>query len=570
MAIKTFWLVAIVALAFASPVATAQQRPSVFRQKSAALRIQSISFPLIGSNYLDDVKGWIPIGDVIEQLRALGANDVKVTVSAGSYDSPRENLPNTSRILSPPDEKILDFIRQLKAAGLGVTFQPFVNINFDPNENLLDTVHAQPADFTVWMTAHLDAMMRLARLAQAGGADRFVVIGDEVQPLTYARENADAWVDMIRQTRTVFPGAITAELYADGTIFNGGNTHIDLTSRAIIDALDIIGVGWFPEPLTHTADPPLAQLIGAWRASVNGVDTVEFLQNIAAKYGKPLFIADIAFHSFAGDNMRPNDIYNATIPLVADQQEQADEYDSFLTVMSQNQGLWLLGVSFDSWNRFPPNYSQVHRFLDSAYGENIQGKLAETVLREWYTGQRGSTTPTLTAEAVGRQVTLSWSSPSSFPAAYIVEAGSARGMSDVFAVDDLPTARSLTVDMAPGAYHFRVRAKYADGTSAASNDVAVAVDGAAPGVPRGLAASVTESVVTLMWQPADRGGAPSRYEIEVGSAQGMIDVGTFSTPPGSRTFSFQGAERARYVFRVRATNSAGTSPLSSEVQVVVR
>src|SRR5205814_2581319 len=160
--------------------------------------------------------------------------------------------------------------------------------------------------------------------------------------------------------------------------------------------------------------------------------------------------------------------------------------------------------------------------------------------------------PALTAEATGRQVTLAWSGPSLFPDAFVVEAGSAGGMSNVFVLDEPATARSLTVDMAPGTYSFRVRAKFADGTSAASDDVAVSVDAAAPAVPRAVAASVADSVVTIAWQRPDGSGAPSRYEIEVGSAPGMTDVGTFPTPPGSTTFSFRGAQSTRYVFRVRA------------------
>ena len=85
---------------------------------------------------------------------------------------------------NPSDAKIVSFLQQLKAAGLQVTVQPFVNVLFDPNGNLLDTVHSQPTDFNVWMAAHSAAMVHLAQLAQQAGADRFIVFGDEVQPLT--------------------------------------------------------------------------------------------------------------------------------------------------------------------------------------------------------------------------------------------------------------------------------------------------------------------------------------------------------------------------------------------------
>jgi hypothetical protein len=351
--------------------------------QSKPFPISSISFPLIGSNYLDDIPGWTPIATVIQQIQALGTNDVKVTISSGHYDTPTDNLPDPSVTLNPPDGKIVAFLQQLKAAGLQVTVQPFANYvstNF--------TAQPQPTDFNAWLAAHTTIMVHLAQLAQSASVDRFVVFGDEVGLLTYPAANKAGWLNMIAQIRNVFSGAIASELYADGTIFNGGNNHIDLTGSALIDALDILGVGFFPFPLTNTADPTMCRLLSAWRANVKGLDSIAFLKGIHDKYNKPVTVADIAFHSFVGDNMNNSDIYNAAVPLTADQQEQANEYDSFLTVMSQNAGTWLLGVSPDSWNRFPLDYNQTARFLNSPYGENIRGKLAETIVRQWYTGQR--------------------------------------------------------------------------------------------------------------------------------------------------------------------------------------
>jgi hypothetical protein len=124
-------------------------------------------------------------------------------------------------------------------------------------------------------------------------------------------------------------------------------------------------------------------------AAVAGVDTIAYLQGVHERYNKPVYIADIALHSFSGDNVRNGDIYDVRIPLVADQQEQANEYESLFAVLAANAGPWFLGVSCDSWNRFPLDYNLVARFTNSEWGENIRGKLAENVLREWWTGQRG-------------------------------------------------------------------------------------------------------------------------------------------------------------------------------------
>ncbi|MBK6593701.1 MAG: hypothetical protein IPG23_13680 [Burkholderiales bacterium] len=116
--------------------------------------------PLIGSNYLDDNPGWPTVATAIQEMKALGANDVKITISAGVYSSPLANLPSTTVTHNPSDAQLLALFQQIKAAGMQITLLPFVAIEFDPNGNLLDTVHAQPADFNVWMAAHTAIMVR--------------------------------------------------------------------------------------------------------------------------------------------------------------------------------------------------------------------------------------------------------------------------------------------------------------------------------------------------------------------------------------------------------------------------
>ena len=358
--------------------------PSLAQTKP--FEVNGLSFPLIGNHYLDDQPGWTPIPVVIEQLKSLGVTDVKVSVSAGYYKSPTDNLPDPDpAFANPPDEKVIALIRAFKAAGLRVILDPGVLLAFDPNGNLLDTTRAQPTDFKVWLAALTTSMLHLADLGRQGGADRFNVITDFTQGLTSDAAHQDDWLAYIAKIRAAFPGVLTGGFAGDV------NNNLQLTPRPIIDALDEIGIGWFPQPITNTPDPALAQLIAGWRSTVKGVDSVASLRGFHEKYGKPVLIIDSAFHSFSGDNVRAGDIFDVRIPLVADQQEQANEYDSFLYVMSQNKGDWLKGVVFDNWNRFPLDYTGVHRFLNSPYGENIRGKLAESVLSDWFNGRRTAT-----------------------------------------------------------------------------------------------------------------------------------------------------------------------------------
>lgn len=328
-----------------------------------------------------------PIRTVISEISSLGANAVKLVISAGYYDSPTDNLPNPSVDNNPSDAELVSIIRQFESAGIAVILNPFTNINVT-SSNLMDNVNAAPANFNTWIAAHTANMVHLAQIGQQGGAYGFIAIGDEVQNLTQNPANEAGWLNMISSIRSVFSGQLTSMLttsgrsnYGDGTVNN-----ISLTRTPIINALDTLGIGWFPEPLTEVNDPTVYQLLEAWNQNAVGINSIQYLKNLHVTYGKPIWISDIAFHSFTGDNTSPSNIFNASIPLVENQQEQANEYQSLIMALSQDAGSWFQGVCFDNWNNYPPGYSTsgALRFQNSIWGENIQGKLAETVLRNWY------------------------------------------------------------------------------------------------------------------------------------------------------------------------------------------
>lgn len=81
----------------------------------------------------------------------------------------------------------------------------------------------------------------------------------------------------------------------------------------------------------------------------------------------------------------------------------------------------------------------------------------------------------------GSTVTLTWNAASGSPTTYIVEAGSASGLTDLANSDLGGTATSLTAaGVGAGTYFVRVRARNACGLGPASNEVIVTVGGAAP------------------------------------------------------------------------------------------
>jgi hypothetical protein len=260
--------------------------PSSALAQTKPFEVNGIAVPLIGSNYLEDSPtppGWTthPGDDRADKGpgcdRRLGHRHRR-RIQVADRQPPGSGIHS----LGQPARRNRSsrILKALKAAGLRVTLDTFVAIAFDANGNLLDTVHPQPTDFKVWITAHTAIMLHLADLARQGGADRFSAISDVTQILTYGTAHEDEWVAFLAKIRAAFPGVLTSNLYASGDIFAGGNTHIDLTPRPIIDFFDEIGIGWAAAPITSSADPTLAQLIAGWRSTAKGWDSIATLKGV--------------------------------------------------------------------------------------------------------------------------------------------------------------------------------------------------------------------------------------------------------------------------------------------------
>ena len=180
------------------------------------------------------------------------------------------------------------------------------------------------------------------------------------------------------------------------------------------------------------------------------------------------------------------------------------------------------------------------------------------------------TSPTdLTASWNGTQTTLTWvasaaDSLESAPTSYVLQAGTAPGLSDVaeITLDDTTT---FTADVPYGVYYVRVRAINGHGDSDPTEDLIVAAPGTAR-APEALSTDGEGATVTLSWVPPDAGGeAPAGYLIEAGSDRGLSDIATIQV--GNVTSFTTEAPPGTYFVRVRAINSRGPGLPSNEVIV---
>jgi hypothetical protein len=192
----------------------------------------------------------------------------------------------------------------------------------------------------------------------------------------------------------------------------------------------------------------------------------------------------------------------------------------------------------------------------------------------------GATAPgapgTLTATASGSSVTLTWSAPTSGDpvATYVIEAGSASGLSNLAVVTTNSTATTFSAGgVGNGTYYVRIKAQNATGTSAASNEATLVVGAAAcasaPNAPSGLTGSASGGTVTLSWTAPSGGCVVTSYVLQAGSATGLNNLANAVTGSTATTYVATAVPAGTYYVRVHAQNANGQSAASNEVLVTV-
>lgn len=178
----------------------------------------------------------------------------------------------------------------------------------------------------------------------------------------------------------------------------------------------------------------------------------------------------------------------------------------------------------------------------------------------------------LQVTGTGDSATFTWSAATTGgPASgYLLVAGTTPGFAMPLATLTMPaTPTSVTVSsIPPGRYYVRVLAQNSGGMSGPSNEVSLTVGSVGvPAAPVLELPVVAGSTVTLSWR-AGAGPAPTAYVIGAAMSPGGA---LFTTAQVSGTsLTVPGVPAGTYYLRVVAATSAGTSPPSNEVTVVVR
>jgi len=356
-------------------------------------QINSVSIPLMGNNYLDDhmndhwANDYDPgLSSFINRIVDSGADSAKFIITSVMNRSTDNNFDqNLTNSYNPSNEKIEKFAHTLQSRGLDIEINPLVVIANRDNQNNIIADKINPINNHAWMKSYSEEMLKWAALAEKIGAKRITLFTDVEQHMTWKPELVDGWVKLAADIKQVFSGHLTATSWMDGN----STYQIDATSEQIWRSLDSIGVQPFPEPLTNLSDPTVDQLVSGWYENAIGAQPVEFFKNLAERFDRPVYFNDRTFRSVDGTNINEAKIWQSTIPLKSDLQEQADLFESFFRVFSHEQGDWLLGISFNSITRINDRpIDSPSRYLKGDVGEDWEGKPAGDVLASWYKGLR--------------------------------------------------------------------------------------------------------------------------------------------------------------------------------------
>ncbi len=361
--------------------------------------LQFVDYPTQGwqSGYQDPVNlgsGYsVPTLDqIIPEIKATGANVVKITLSGGQVKNYTDNAydPALPFPLDGTFSNILAFGRKLTSQGITCIVDSLFtveNVNeASPKGNYGSRIH--PSDPRAFLVQHIPRLVTLAQFAEGMGCEYFSLFGDDTEPLVVDPSVTDLWVQAITQVRAVFSGRVISEL-------GWGGLSLD-HQPGIISMLDIVGIG-LSQASTGHPDPTVAELVAAYQKNADGVDILKALTSLHTVYQKPILIGCDCFASFKDSNTINAGVLTDPISagqFTVDYQEQVNEYQAAFQALPTLDPNWMLGSVFHEFDRFP--YAWKDAVLPAYFGTlgiSLRGKPALQTLTQAYQASQPLTAP---------------------------------------------------------------------------------------------------------------------------------------------------------------------------------
>ena len=211
----------------------------------------------------------------LERLRSLGANTV--TLSPFLYQS----SPGSSSVVhgdAVSDAQLIAGIRDAHRLGFVVLVKPHIWV---PGHWAGDVAMSSTDEWTRWFAAYTRELVRYATIAQAEGAEVFV-IGVELEKTITRPE----WLSVLRAVRGVYRGRVTYVAHG-----------LDELPRVPFwSLLDLVALSSYPAFPADTSEAALAGVVNA---------TVETMRRFANRTGKPILLAEVGLRSATDAQLKP-------------------------------------------------------------------------------------------------------------------------------------------------------------------------------------------------------------------------------------------------------------------------
>jgi len=280
-------------------------------------------------------------------LHSIGVRDVAIMIPTyqADVDSCEIVTHDKEGGDTPLDEAIIHAIRTCHSLGLRVMLKPHVDCL--DGSHRLDIIPSEE-----WFANYKKMIVRYAEMAARNKVEMFC-IGTELENTSFSNWDAK-WRDVIKAVRDVYSGRLSYS--ANWTEYQ---------SVSFWDEMDFIGIDAY-FPLTRKNDPTEEELIAAWNRVADDIEKWINENNII----KGIIFTELGYVSSDGTNKQPW----ATLNKPEDQKEQRDALEAAFIVLTKRD--WFKGLYI--WQYFPQE-----RW--SPIGFTVRDKLAEDVLKKWYT-----------------------------------------------------------------------------------------------------------------------------------------------------------------------------------------
>lgn len=343
------FVTATIALTFAYTVTvTASKQRGEVSKQSGAVEQRGLVLPTWQRNGYEGTA----TAQAISGIAGLGATWIQFTPTWNMATGTSSTIDSAGSVT---DAAVLAAMDLAHSRGLKIMLKPHV----DPQDDT-DRSHINPSNRAAWFNSYRSMMTHYATIAQQKGVDEFSV-GCELATMSGSADRS-AWLTVINAVKAIYSGPL---VYAAKTY--------EYPNVSFWDQLDFIGIdAYFPLSTTPTTD--ISALKAAW------IPIGDQMSAFAVSVGRRILFTEAGYPSLTGAAVEP---WNNEYSSAPSQQEQAAAYEALLATFSGQP--WWAGVFWWSW--WTDN--GLYHPLDHAIG----GKLAESVLRNWWVPTPNSTRP---------------------------------------------------------------------------------------------------------------------------------------------------------------------------------